>query len=114
MPFIEVKTNARADDAICEAVKSELGKAISLIPGKSEEWLMVNVSCGEKIWFAKEASGKCAMVKIAVYGKISDRDANRLTARVTQIVSENFDVEPDRIYVAYSEHDKWGWNGSDF
>ena len=23
-------------------------------------------------------------------------------------------ISPDRIYVAYSEHDKWGWNGSNF
>ncbi len=114
MPFIEVKTSAKADGAKCEAVKSELGKAISLIPGKSEEWLMVSVSCGEHIWFAGDASKNSAMINVAVFGKVSDRDADKLTSRITQIVSEGFDIEPDRVYIAYSEHDKWGWNGSDF
>ena len=114
MPFIEVKTSAAADGAICEAVKSELGEAISLIPGKSERWLMVDISCGEKMWFAGDGSKDSAMVKVAVYGKISGRDADRLTARITQIVSGYFGVAPDRVYVAYGEHDKWGWNGSDF
>ena len=114
MPFIEVKTSAKADGAKCEAVKSGLGTAISLIPGKSERWLMVNISCGEKLWFAGDGSKDSAMVKVAVFGKLSERDADRLTSKITQIVSENFGVDPDRIYVAYSEHDKWGWNGSDF
>ena len=114
MPFIELKTSAAADSAKCEAVKAELGRAIALVPGKSEGWLMVNISCGEKIWFRGDASKDSAMVKVAVYGKVSDRDADRLTSAITKIVSDNFGVDADRVYGAYSEHDKWGWNGSDF
>ncbi len=114
MPFINVKTTASVPDEKCEAIKSELGKAIALIPGKSEGWLMVGIEPGQKIWFRGDASSDSAMVTVAVLGTVSDRDSSRLTERITQILSDELGITPDRIYVSYSEHDKWGWNGSNF
>ena len=114
MPFIDVKTTASVSDAKCEAIKSALGKAISLIPGKSESWLMVEIEPEKKIWFRGDASSDAAMVTVALYGGASDRDASRLTAEITAILGRELGLSPDRVYVAYSEHDKWGWNGSNF
>ena len=54
------------------------------------------------------------MVTVAVLGTVSDRDSSNLTGRITQILSDELGISPDRIYVSYSEHDKWGWNGSNF
>ena len=44
MPFIDVKTSAELNSEKIEQIKSDLGKAIALIPGKSENWLMVNIT----------------------------------------------------------------------
>ena len=41
MPFINVMTNSEIKDK--NALKSELGNAITAIPGKSEAWLMVKL-----------------------------------------------------------------------
>ena len=43
MPFINVKISENLSDTQVDNIKSRLGKAISLIPGKSEAWLMVNI-----------------------------------------------------------------------
>ena len=114
MPFIEVKTSAALTAEKCEAIKSGLGKAISLIPGKSESWLMVEVTPDCKIWFRGDDSADSAMVRVAVYGSVSDRDASKLTAEITRILGAEAGISPDRVYVSYSEHDKWGWNSSNF
>ena len=114
MPFIDVKTTASVSDDKCEALKTEIGKAISLIPGKSEGWLMVEIEPDKKIWFRGDDAGDSAMVTVAVFGSVSDRDAEKLTDRITEILSSQLGIAPDRIYVSYSEHDKWGWNGSNF
>ena len=37
-----------------------------------------------------------------------------MTAAVTQILSEELSLAPDRIYVQYEEVNHWGWNGSNF
>ena len=39
MPFININTNVSVSKAQETAVKTRLGKAIELIPGKSESWL---------------------------------------------------------------------------
>jgi len=114
MPFIDVKTTAVVTDEKASCVKSALGKAISVIPGKSEGWLMVEIEPEKKIWFRGDNSADSAMVTVAVYGSLSDRDAAKMTGEITKILEEYLEIDPDRTYVSYSEHDKWGWNGSNF
>jgi len=43
MPFIDVKLSESLETEKIESVKTELGKAIPLLPGKSENYLMVNI-----------------------------------------------------------------------
>ena len=43
MPYINVKTNSKLVSTCADELKSELGRAITAIPGKSEAWLMINI-----------------------------------------------------------------------
>ena len=43
MPFINVKTNQAVSKEQQTAIKAGLGKAITALPGKSEQWLMVGI-----------------------------------------------------------------------
>ena len=54
------------------------------------------------------------MVTDAVLGKVSASDSERMTAEVTKVLEREAGLSPDRIYISYSEHDKWGWNSSNF
>ena len=114
MPYIEVKTSAALTDAKCEAIKAGLGSAISAIPGKSESWLMVGIVPNCKMWFRGDDSADTAMVTVAVLGKVSAADSEKMTAEVTKVLEREAGLSPDRIYISYSEHDKWGWNSSNF
>lgn len=46
MPFINSKVTVKMTDSQKEAVKKRLGEAITLIPGKSENWLMAGFEDG--------------------------------------------------------------------
>ena len=48
MPCIQIKTNVKVNEETAEAIKSQLGKDIALLPEKTEDWLMVTLAaaCG--------------------------------------------------------------------
>lgn len=70
MPFINVKTNCKADTKQVEAIKSKLGLAIIAVPGKSESWLMVEVEDDRKLYF-QGSDAPAAMVQVSLYGDAS-------------------------------------------
>ncbi len=113
MPFISAKTNQAISAGQEETLRKELGKAISLLPGKSETWLMISLE-GDLHMAFQGTCDPCAMLQVTVYGKANPAAYEKLTEKLTNVVSEVLSVPPDRIYVAYGETENWGWNGSNF
>ncbi|MBQ9897930.1 MAG: hypothetical protein IJM44_00565 [Ruminococcus sp.] len=113
MPFINVKTNAAVSQDKAEAIKSQLGLAITAIPGKSESWLMVGIEPEYALWF-KGTNEAAAMVEVSIYGGASHNALSTLTSHITGIMTDQLGISSDRVYVKYSEVENWGWNGSNF
>lgn len=111
MPFIEVKTNQNISDKTI--IKSELGSAITAIPGKSEGWLMVEISDSLDMYF-KGSDEPCAMFEVAIFGKASDSAYDDLTKRLCDVSQKYLGVSPDRTYVKYTEIEHWGYNNFNF
>ena len=51
MPFINSRVSVQVTKEQEEALKEKLGKAISIIPGKSEQWLMIEFADGCNLYF---------------------------------------------------------------
>lgn len=113
MPFINVKTNAAVSKEAEIAVKTDLGKAISAIPGKSEAWLMVGIE-PEHILYFKGDDAPAAMVEVSVFGSANSAAFDKLTGEICGILNSRLNIEPSRIYVKYSATSDWGWNGGNF
>ena len=111
MPYINIRTNKTVTAEQAEQIKSALGQAISLIPGKSENWLMVGIEGDRALWFQGKPD-VAAMVSVSLYGEASDAALNALTAKITSLLHEELWIREDRIYVAYFSTPHWGWNGS--
>ena len=112
MPFINVKTNAAVSKEKCEAIKSALGQAITALPGKSEQWLMVGIEPECTLYF-QGSDAPCAMVQVQTYGtNASGTDA--LTGKICKILSDNLSIPANRTYVSYFGTANWGWNGGNF
>ena len=110
MPYIETKTTRKIGKAESAALREALGKAIELIPGKTDKWLMLSFS-GELDMAFAGAEGDAAMISVDILGHADDNAYAALTAKICDIVSSVLSISKDRIYVKYSEFDRWGWNG---
>ena len=113
MPYINAKTNMSISNEKCNNIKKALGKAITIIPGKSENWLMVGFEDNLRMFF-KGDNAPTAFIEIKSFGKSSSDVYNKLTAAITEIINRELDIEKNRIYVKYEEVSHWGYNGSNF
>ncbi|CRZ34123.1 phenylpyruvate tautomerase PptA (4-oxalocrotonate tautomerase family) [Herbinix hemicellulosilytica] len=114
MPFISTKTNVKLTDEKYDSIKKKLGKAIELIPGKSENWIMLSFEDGSKMYFKGKDDRPLAFVEVKLFGKASRDAYNNLTIEITNILNDELNIPPDCIYVKYEEVSNWGWNGSNF
>lgn len=114
MPFIHAKLTTIPTQEEMEAIKTDLGQAITKIPGKSENWLMVQLQGGCALWHQGKAFEKIAMVEVQVYGTPSDASCNALTGEITKILENRLGYPPEHVYVSYQFCTQWGWNGSNF
>lgn len=112
MPFIKINANTAISKEQETAVKTRLGQAISLLPGKSEQWLMVGFAPETPLYFRGDGSQNIAFVEVSVYGSLSKPAADRLTAAITDILREELAIE--QVYIKYGEVEIWGYNGSNF
>lgn len=114
MPFINVRSTEKISQDSEKTLKSKLGEAIALIPGKSESWLMLNFEDQSRMYFKGKNDSPIAMAEVKIYGGASDSALNSLTAAITDILSGELKISPSCIYVKYELCEHWGWNGSNF
>jgi Uncharacterized protein, 4-oxalocrotonate tautomerase homolog len=114
MPYISTKTTAAVSPEKREIMKKKLGKAIELIPGKSESWLMLSFEDNSIMYFKGSDAKPLAFVEVKIFGKASSDAYRKLTNAITDILNEELGIAPDCIYVKYEEVANWGWNGSNF
>lgn len=114
MPYINTKLNVGLSKEKEKAIKEKLGNAIAILPGKSENWLMLGFEDGCRLYFKGDDSAPMAYVEVSVYGNSNASAYNKLTAAITQILNEELSVKPDHVYVKYMESEHWGFNGSNF
>ena len=112
MPFIDAKVSVAVNPAQEESIKQKLGKAIALIPGKSETWLMLNIQPGCHMYFQGTNSEPAAMGEVKLFGAASPDAYQKMTAEVTKILNTELGIPKGRVFVKYEEVQHWGWNGS--
>lgn len=114
MPFIQTKVNVKVSKEKEEAIKSKLGKAIELLPGKSESWLMLSFEEDCTLYFKGKEDQPIAFVEVKLFGKAGKDAYDRLTAAISDILHQELGISPDHVYVKYEEVPYWGWNGHNF
>ena len=83
MPCIQIKTNVSVSEEAAQAVKSQLGQIITCLPEKTEDWLMITLEDGCRMWFRGEKDKPMAIVEVKVFGDSVDRAASeRMTREV--------------------------------
>lgn len=114
MPFINAKISVKLTKEKEQIIKKKLGKAIELIEGKTEEWLMIGFEDNNKLYFKGEELEKGAFIEIKIFGQGSKESYDKLTVEVCNIFQSELDIPSDKIYIVYDEVKTWGWNSKNF
>ena len=114
MPFIHTRVNRPINQETEKALSRQLGEAISLLPGKSESWLMLQFEDNCHLYFKGDCAKPLAFVNVKLFGASDEASYEKLTAEITRILKESLAIAPEHVYVQYDEIDHWGWNGSNF
>lgn len=114
MPYIEAKVSCKVTSQKSEELKTLFGKAIECIPGKSENWLMVNIEDEKNLYFKGRNDSQAAFISVAIFGHAEKNSYDKLTKELCNIVNSVLDIPKERVYITYREVDTWGWNGSNF
>ena len=110
MPYIATTSNVAISSRKRENIKDRMGKAIELIPGKTEDWLMLSFRDNVEMYF-RGVDEPCAVCQVKLYGSAEEEVYAEMTEALNDILHDELDIDPDRIYVIYDEVGLWGWNG---
>lgn len=114
MPFIDSRVSVKTTPEQRKELKERLGQAISLIPGKSESWLMIDLADDQEMYFRGEGQEPTAFISVNLYGDAHRGAFDKMTAELTKIYGEVLGIAPDHMYIKYAASHDWGWNGSNF
>ena len=112
MPCITIKTNCSISEESQAMLKENLGEMISLIPRKSEKWLMC-IFENHSLWLSG-TNDPAAIVELQLFGTIVPDIFAQFTEQITQRLTSMLHISPERIYCTCFETPYWGWNGKPF
>ena len=109
MPFIDVKTSVKVDEAKKNSIEQKLTESITLLPGKTASYFMCAVEDNVSMMFHGDKE-PTAFVEVKIYGKSTRAAYEALTERICDILNEEIGVSPEFCYVKFEEVENWGFN----
>lgn len=94
-------------------IKEQIGKIITTIPGKSEEWLMLQLNDNQRMYFRGRDEYPIAFVdlKFLVRKQIHEQ-YHTLSSQITDIIHEELGISEEYIYICFHEVQHWGHGGN--
>lgn len=111
MPFIVSRVNVPISPEQEQRLKSRMGKAIELVPGKSEEYLLLGFEQNCHLYLRGDNSRPMAYIEAAIFENEGHRGRDALTAELTDIFREVLGISSDHIYIKYEDITAWGVGG---
>ena len=111
MPYINVKTAAAMNDEMKELIREDLGKAITLMSGKTEDALMVNIETSPDLWLGGSKLSNGAYLSVMYFGLAKTKDLDRLNAELLRILNDRLGIAGDDVYITYQSVGNWGLKG---
>ncbi len=108
MPMIVTHTTAPITAEKKEVLTRALGEAITLLPGKSEAYLMLEFAGGCEMAFHGDTSLPLAYVEVKLLGKSTRAAYEALTARICDLMEEILGIPTEGTYVKFEEVEHWG------
>lgn len=116
MPVIYTHVSTATTKEQRDHLKSAYGQAISILPGKSEAWLMCPFDDNMPIYFAGDDTQPVAYVEVNVFGRnpVDASTWERLSQAILAALETELSIPQNRVYVRETSTGNWGWNSGNF
>lgn len=105
MPFVEVKTTVKLDKSQTEKLRDDIRTAITLIPTKTADNMMLQIESGCDMWMG-DVEKSCAFVDIRLYGPSPLENKKEFVEAVLKALHP-FGIETDRVYMNIWQRESW-------
>ena len=99
MPYINTITTKKITEDEKARLTHAFGKAIELLHGKSEKWLMLRFEGGASMAFRGNCELDCAMVEVELLGEGNKEELDALTGKICELLGEVLLLDTTRVYV---------------
>lgn len=111
MPFVIARVNVSVSREQEREIKTILGRAIELVPGKSEQYLMLGFEGDYHFWLRGEDSRPAAYIEVSIFGNEGHLGYEDFTREITRAFRGVLDIPPENVYIKYDDISVWGVNG---
>ncbi|MBQ9045892.1 MAG: hypothetical protein IJ112_08115 [Oscillospiraceae bacterium] len=111
MPFLKVKVSCPISAEQEAAIKARIGKAIELVPGKSEAYLLLAFADNAHLWLRGEHAEPIAYIEAAVFGNESHAGYPAFSAELARIFQDVLGIAPENLYIKYEDISAWSVSG---
>ncbi|MDR2479630.1 MAG: hypothetical protein LBD48_10000 [Treponema sp.] len=109
MPYLSVRVGLRLEAAQKEKLKAGFGQLITIIPGKTEADLMLDIQDGP-LYMGGELV-PCAYIDLRVYTKTTGEAKKRFTVAACALIAAECGIPVERQYLTVCEFENWGYDG---
>ncbi len=111
MPFIKAKVSCPITHEHEKELKSLLGKAIELVPGKTEAYLLLEFEGNCHLWLRGKNFEPAAYIEAAIFGNEGHEGYPAFSVAVTKIFRDVLGIPPANCYVKYEDIVSWSVAG---
>lgn len=108
MPFVRSKVSCPITEEEEILLKSGLGRAIELIPGKTEDYLLLSFEDKCSLWLRGRNDEPIAYIEAAVFGNEYHTGYMAFTREVTRIFRKVLNIPAENIYIRFEDINAWG------
>jgi phenylpyruvate tautomerase PptA (4-oxalocrotonate tautomerase family) len=110
MPYLEVNTSLKFTDAEKHELCEEIGKFISLIPGKRREITMMNIrdGCFTELGDSEHQKDPCLSLEFRILGRTRFNCKRDFVKDVTAMLGEKYGLKSNRVFINIFECESWG------
>jgi hypothetical protein len=110
MPYIQVTIGQKLSEMERETLKTELGRLITIIPGKTESGLIVSIQDGGSLYMGGDAA-PAVYIDLRVYTRADPEAKKRFARELFASITRQFNIPAARQYLSIGEYDHWGYDG---
>ena len=112
MPFLMAKINVPINSEQEIALKSRLGKAIELIPGLSEKYLLAGIENCKM--YLRGNNEPVAFIEVSIFNNENHIGYEEFPAEVTKIFVDVLNMSPLNVYIKFCDINAWSVGGNFF